>query len=63
MNDCPLSVAGAAADVSSTGDGFAIRIHSKDKDTAQEIFRVARDSSSPTEPICGGGGREWWPSA
>jgi hypothetical protein len=41
MNDCPLSVAGAAADVSSTGDGFAIRIHSKDADAAQEILRRA----------------------
>jgi len=41
MNDCPLSVTGAAADVSSTGDGFAITIHSKDKDVAQEILRRA----------------------
>jgi hypothetical protein len=41
MNDCPLSVAGATADVSSTGDGFAIAIHSKDKDAAQEILRRA----------------------
>lgn len=41
MNDCPLSVAGAAADVSSTGDGFAITIHSKDRDTAKEILRRA----------------------
>jgi hypothetical protein len=41
MNDCPLSVVGAAADVSSTGNGFAITIHSKDKDGAQEILRRA----------------------
>ena len=41
MNDCPLSVAGASAVVSSTGDGFAITIQSKDKDTAQEILRRA----------------------
>ena len=41
MSDRPLSVAGAAADVSSTGDGFAITIHSKDANTAQEILRRA----------------------
>lgn len=41
MSDCPLSVAGATADVSSTGDGFAITVHSKDKDAAQEILRRA----------------------
>jgi hypothetical protein len=41
MNDCPLSVAGAAADVSSTGDGFAITIRSKDANAAQEILRRA----------------------
>jgi hypothetical protein len=41
MGDRPLSVSGATADVSSTGDGFAITIHSKDKDTAQEILRRA----------------------
>lgn len=41
MNDCPLSVAGATADVSSTGNGFAITIHSKDKDAAEDILRRA----------------------
>ena len=41
MNDCPLSVTGAAADVSSTGDGFAITIHSKDTNAAQEILHRA----------------------
>jgi hypothetical protein len=41
MSDCPLSVSGATADVSSTGDGFAITIHSKNKDAAQEILRRA----------------------
>lgn len=41
MGDCPLSVKGASADVSSTGDGFAITIHSKDRDAAQEILRRA----------------------
>jgi hypothetical protein len=41
MGDCPLSVAGASADVTSTGDGFAITIHSKNKDAAQEILRRA----------------------
>jgi hypothetical protein len=41
MNDCPLSVSGATADVSSTGDGFAITIHSKNRDAAQEILRRA----------------------
>jgi hypothetical protein len=39
--DSPLSVEGAAADVASTRDGFAITIHSKDKDAAQEILRRA----------------------
>lgn len=41
MNDCPLSVPGASADVSSTGDGFAVTIHSKSKDAAEEILRRA----------------------
>ena len=41
MNDCPLSVEGSAVNVSSTGDGFAITIHTKDTNAAQEILRRA----------------------
>jgi hypothetical protein len=41
MGDCPLSVSGASATVSSTGDGFAITISSPKNETAQEILRRA----------------------
>jgi hypothetical protein len=41
MGNCPLSVAGASASVSSTQDGFAITVQSKDKNAANEILRRA----------------------
>ncbi len=41
MADCPLSVAGATAQVSSTGDAFAVTIQSKNNEAAQEILRRA----------------------
>jgi hypothetical protein len=37
----PLAVVGSTAAVSSTGDGFAITIRSKDSDAAKEILRRA----------------------
>ncbi len=42
MDWCPLTVQGATAEVTSTGDGFAVTIKSKDRDNAQEILRRAQ---------------------
>jgi hypothetical protein len=42
MSWCPLTVPGATAVVTSTGDGFAITVMSKDRDTAKEILRRAQ---------------------
>ena len=46
---CPLAVDGASARVTSTGDGFAITVKGKDKDSSKEILRRAEalTSSSP----------------
>lgn len=41
MGWCPLTVPGANAGVSSTGDGFAVTIASNDREGAQEILRRA----------------------
>jgi hypothetical protein len=41
MGWCPLTVPGATAEVTSTGDGFAVTINSKDRHAAQEILRRA----------------------
>ncbi len=40
-SNSPLAVAGATAAVSSTGDGFAVTVMSKDSDAAKEILRRA----------------------
>ena len=41
MNDCPLSLRGVTATVTSTGRGFAIEVRSEDVGTATEIKRRA----------------------
>lgn len=39
---CPMAVDGATGRVSSTGDGFAIIVSSRDRDAAKEILRRAQ---------------------
>ena len=42
MSYCPLVLKGVSATVSSKGDGFAVRVTSDDKQTAQEILQRSR---------------------
>lgn len=49
MSYCPLVLKGVIATVSSTGEGFAVRVTSDDKQTAQEILRRARALVSPAQ--------------
>lgn len=42
MPACPLVPKGVTATVSSTGDGFAVRVESQDPTTAQEVLRRAQ---------------------
>jgi hypothetical protein len=42
MPYCPLVPKGVTAKVSSTGDGFAVRIESRDPETAKEVLRRAQ---------------------
>jgi hypothetical protein len=47
MTFCPLEPKGVNATVSSSGDGFAVRIESQDAKTAQEVLRRAQALKNP----------------
>lgn len=50
MAYCPLMPRGAAARVTSTGDGFAVAIRGEDEDAAREILRRAGQLTAPRPP-------------
>lgn len=51
QDGCPMSVHGASARVTSTGDGFAITVSSTDRDGAKEILHRAQALTSPVTNV------------
>jgi hypothetical protein len=51
QDGCPMSVHGASARVTSTGDGFAITVSSPDRDSAKEILHRAQALTTPVTNV------------
>ena len=51
---CPLTPAGASADVTSTRSGFAVALRARDPELAREIEHRARGFARPAQPSAGG---------